>query len=99
MEAGALSAIIAASWMLCGVCAGFNLGVGWCRLRRSTPTPRTVARDRNAAEAPAPTPPRAERVKHPFAESGDNRSGNGTDNGDDDVFHADIVPQNQEAWQ
>ena len=113
MDASMKSGIIAACWMFCGACVGFNLAWGireWSRMFRwiyrrmrskaSAPAPHDAPRvNGHAAEASSPATPGAERVKRPFAESGDNRSGNGADNRDDDGFHADIVPQKQEARQ
>lgn len=85
---------------------GFLIGWGTCYLvccarawlKTAASAPRdALVRDDGAAEAPATTPPRAESVKRPFAESDNNRCGNGADDGDDDGFHADIVPKKQEA--
>lgn len=89
--------LIAVTWMIMGLVVGFDLGRVFERSVRTSTRTRSVNDD--ATEAPTPTPPRAEREKRPFAESDDNRSGNGADNGDDDGFHAGIVPQKQEARQ
>ena len=72
-------------------------------LERAAPAPRSALVDDGTAkpvpgDAPARTPG-AEPVKRPFAESGDNRSGNGADDGDDDGFHANIGPKKQDTRQ
>ena len=87
--------LVAVPWMIMGLVVGFDLGRAFERSVRASA--RTRRANDDAAEAPAPTPPRAESVKRPFAESDNNRSGNGADDGDDDGFHADIVPKKQEA--
>lgn len=85
---------------------GFLIGWGTCYLvgcaraglKTAASAPRNaLVRDDDAAEAPAPPPPRAESVKRPFSESDNNRRGNGADDGDDYGFHANIVPKKQEA--
>jgi len=91
--------LIAVPWMIMGLVVGFDLGRTFERSVRASARTRSVNDD---ATEPVPgdasaLAPGAEPVKRPFAESGDNRSGNGADNGDDDGFHADIVPQKQEA--
>ena len=70
-------------------------------LERAAPTPRPAGVDDGAAEpvagdSPARAPD-AEPVKRPFADRDDNGGGHRTDNGDDDGFHAAILPQKQEA--
>ena len=89
--------LVAVPWMIMGLVVGFDLG------RVCERSVRASARTRRAndddAEAPAPTPPLAESEKRPFAESGDNRRGNGSDDGDDDGFHANIVPKKQDSRQ
>lgn len=89
--------LVAVPWMIIGLVVGFDLGRVCERSVRASARSRRANDD--AAEAPAPTPPRAESEKRPFAESGDNRSGNGADDGDDDGFHANIVPQKQGTRQ
>ena len=81
--------------LIIGLVVGYELGRICERLVRASARSRRMNDD--AAEAPATTTPRAESVKRPFAESDDNSGGNRTDNGDDDGFHAAILPQKQEA--
>ncbi len=87
---------------------GFLIGWGTCYLvccarawlKTAASAPRdALVRDDGAAEpcgAPARTPG-TEPVKRPFADRDDNSGGNRTDNGDDDGFHAAILPQKQGA--
>jgi len=91
--------LIAVVWLVMGVAIGFELGGAWARSVGASARTRSVNDDATEpvpGDAPA-LAPGAESVKRPFAKSGDNRSGNGADNGDDDGFHSDIVPQKQEA--
>lgn len=89
--------LVAVPWMIMGLVVGFDLGRVFERsVRASARTRRANGGTAEPGDAPARTPG-AESVKRPFAESGDNRSGNGADDGDDDGFHANIVPQRQEA--
>lgn len=83
--------------LIIGLIVGYELG------RICEMSVRASARSRRvndgAAEpcgAPARTPG-TEPVKRPFADRDDNSGGHRTDNGDDDGFHAAILPQKQEA--
>lgn len=89
--------MVAVPWMIMGLVVGFDLGRLFERSVRASARSRRMNDDATEpCGAPARTPG-AESEKRPFAESGDNRSGNGADDGDDDGFHANIVPQKQEA--
>ena len=83
-----------------GTCYLFCCARAWLKTAASAPRDALV-RDDGAAEAVAGDSPArapgAEPVKRPFADRDDNGGGHGTDNGDDDGFHAAILPQKQEA--
>ena len=85
--------------LIIGLVVGYELGRICERLVRASARSRRMNDD--AAEpipgdSPARTPG-AEPVKRPFADRDDNSGGHRTDNGDDDGFHAAILPQKQEA--
>lgn len=91
--------LIAVQWMIMGLVVGFDLGRVFERSVRASARTRRE-NDGTAEPIPGDSPARApgpEPVKRPFADRDDNSGGHRTDNGDDDGFHAAILPQNQEA--
>ena len=83
--------------LIVGLVVGYELGRIWERLVRASARSRRMNDDATEpCGAPARTPG-TEPVKRPFADRDDNGGGHRTDNGDDDGFHAAILPQKQEA--
>lgn len=83
--------------LIIGLVVGYELGRICERLLRASARSRRMNDDATEpGDAPARTPG-TEPVKRPFADRDDNSGGHRTDNGDDDGFHAAIVPQKQEA--
>ena len=89
--------LVAVPWMIMGLVVGFDLGrICERSVRASARTRRANDDATEPCGAPARTPG-TEPVKRPFADRDDNSGGHRTDNGDDDGFHAAILPQKQEA--